>query len=81
MPFLTCDAEDVPNVWDEDDQHVDDKQQTHRDGDVAQPVEGPLGEQQLQEGTADLQQPSQGAQRVIDVERKLRHSKHRRTRT
>lgn len=68
MWCLTCDAENVPDVWDEDDQHVDDKQQTHGDGDVTQPVEGPLWEQQLQEGPTDLQRRSAGEQRVIHGE-------------
>lgn len=54
--MLTRDPENVSNVWDEDDQHVDDKEQTHGDGNVPQPVEGPLWKQQLQEGPTDLEE-------------------------
>lgn len=70
---LTYDSENVSNVRDEDDQDVDDKQQTHSDGNVTQPVEGPLWKQQLQEGTTDLQQHNRGEECIVYVELKIWH--------
>lgn len=50
------DAKDVSNVGDEDDQQVNNKQQTHSDGDVTEPVERFPWEQQLQQSSTDREQ-------------------------
>lgn len=50
----TTDAEDVSNVRNENDEQVDHEEQTHGDGDVPQPMESLLWEQQLLQGSADL---------------------------
>lgn len=51
---LTNDAENVSDVGYKDDQQVDHEEQTDCDADVADPVEGLVWEEQLQQSPADL---------------------------
>lgn len=54
--WLTNEAEDVTNVGHEDDEQIDGKQEAHGDDDVTHPAERLIGEQKLQDGTADLEE-------------------------
>lgn len=52
--WLTDEAENVPDGWDEDDQQVVEGQDGGSDQDVASPAEVSLAEQQRVDGGADL---------------------------
>lgn len=52
---LTNDAKDVSDVGHKDDKHVDHEEETQGDGDVACPVEGFRWEQELENGSANLE--------------------------
>lgn len=58
-----CNTKNVSNVGNKDDQQVHDEQQAHCDGDVTQPVEGFLREQQLQERSTNREQDHGHSQR------------------
>lgn len=52
--FPTNNAKDVSNVGNEDDEQIDGEEQTHSDGDVTEPAEGLLWEQELEKCTSNL---------------------------
>lgn len=56
LRYLTCNTKNVSNVGNKYDQQVHNEQQAHCNGDVTQPVEGFLWEQQLQERSTNLTQ-------------------------